>query len=433
MIEIIRKKRDGGTLSKEDITTFIDGLVSGDIPDYQVSAFLMATYFQGMSDEETALLTEAMMHSGDVLDLSTVNGIKVDKHSTGGVGDKTTLILAPLVAAAGVNVAKLSGRGLGHTGGTLDKLEAIPGMSVNLNQQEFIQQVKDIGVAICGQNNKLVPADKKLYALRDVTATVKNNALIASSILSKKFACGADGIVIDIKVGSGAFMKTREDAESLAVLMKSIASRMNRKLVIVISAMNQPLGNKIGNSLEIVEVIDTLKGNGPQDLTDLVISLGSHMLVLAKRVETKSEGARLLKQLLVEGAGLTKLKELIEAQGGDSDVINNAELMKQASTTELITSPKSGYITNLDALSIGKAAVVLGAGRQTKNSEIDHSAGIELFQKIGSFVKQGDSIAKLYTNDKTKVDEAKNMVVNAFTFEDNASTTMPLIIKEIAQ
>ncbi len=433
MLEILQKKRDGESLTKEELTTFVKGLVTGDIPDYQISAFLMAVYFQGMTVEETALFTEAMMHSGDLLDLSKIDGIKVDKHSTGGVGDKTSLILAPLVTAAGVNVAKISGRGLGHTGGTLDKLESIPGLTVDLSQQEFIQQVENIGLAICGQTNTLVPADKKLYALRDVTATVKNNALIASSILSKKFACGADGIVIDIKVGSGAFMKNKEDAESLAELMTSIAASMNRKLVIVISAMHQPLGNKIGNSLEIEEVIDTLKGNGPKDLTDLVITLGSHMLVLAKRVESKTEGARLLKQLLLDGAGLKSFEALINAQGGNGNVINNYEIMKQASTTELIVSPKSGYISALDALLIGRAAVVLGAGRQHKMSKIDHSAGIELFHKNGSFVKQGEPLAKLFTNDTTKIDEAMNMVVSAFAFETKASETVPLIIKEIYQ
>lgn len=431
MVELLRKKRDGEILTREELETFVNGFLSGSIPDYQVSAFLMAVYFKGMTDEETAIFTEVMMKSGDVVDLSSIDGIKVDKHSTGGVGDKTTLILAPLVAAAGVNVAKMSGRGLGHTGGTLDKLESIPGLTVNLSQDQFINQVRDIGVAICGQNKKLVPADKKLYALRDVTATVNNFALIASSILSKKFACGADAIVIDIKVGAGAYMATTTEAESLAVLMKSIASKMNRELVVVISAMEEPLGNKIGNSLEIEEVIETLKGNGPRDLTDLVLTLGSHMLVLAKRTESKDEGARLLNKLLVEGAGLKRFEEMIAAQGGDIQVVKDFDLMKKASNSEVILSPRSGFISGLNALSIGKACVILGAGRQTKDSDIDHSAGVELLKKTGVKVSQGDPLVKLYSNDPSKMEEAKTMITEAFSFSNERVNPMPLIIKEI--
>jgi pyrimidine-nucleoside phosphorylase len=431
MVELLRKKRDGKVLTREELESFVNGFISGSIPDYQVSAFLMAVYFKGMTDEETAVFTEVMMKSGDVVDLSSIDGIKVDKHSTGGVGDKTTLILAPLVAAAGVNVAKMSGRGLGHTGGTLDKLESIPGLIVNLSQDQFINQVRDIGVAICGQNNTLVPADKKLYALRDVTATVNNFALIASSILSKKFACGADAIVIDIKVGAGAYMATTAEAESLALLMKSIASKMNRELVVVISAMEEPLGNKIGNSLEIEEVIDTLKGNGPQDLTDLVITLGSHMLVLAKRTKTNEEGARLLKKLLDGGDGLRRFEEMIASQGGDIQVINDFSKMEKSSNSELILSPESGFISGLNALSIGKACVVLGAGRRTKDSEIDHSAGIELLKKTGAKISKGEPIAKLYFNDASKMEEAKSMVTEAFTFSNDLVNPMPLIIKEI--
>ena len=431
MVELLRKKRDGEVLTREELETFVNGFLSGSIPDYQVSAFLMAVYFKGMTDEETAIFTEVMMNSGDVVDLSSIDGIKVDKHSTGGVGDKTTLILAPLVAAAGVNVAKMSGRGLGHTGGTLDKLESIPGLSVDLTQDQFINQVRDIGVAICGQNKKLVPADKKLYALRDVTATVNNFALIASSILSKKFACGADAIVIDIKVGAGAYMATTAEAESLAMLMKSIAANMQRELIIVISAMEEPLGNKIGNSLEIEEVIDTLKGNGPQDLKELVITLGSHMLVLAKRTKTKDEGARLLNKLLVEGEGLKKFEEMVASQGGDIQVVNQFDTMKKASNSELILSPKSGFIAGLNALAIGKACVVLGAGRLTKDSEIDHSAGIELLHKTGAEITAGQPLAKLYSSDASTLAEAKHMVTKAFTFSDNPINPMPLIIKEI--
>jgi len=431
MVELLRKKRDGEVLTRKELEFFVKGFLSGSIPDYQVSAFLMAVYFKGMTAEETAIFTEVMMHSGDVVDLSSIEGIKVDKHSTGGVGDKTTLILAPLVAAAGVNVAKMSGRGLGHTGGTLDKLESIPGLSVNLKQDQFINQVRDIGVAICGQSKSLVPADKKLYALRDVTATVNNFALIASSILSKKFACGADAIVIDIKVGAGAYMATTVEAESLAILMKSIASKMNRELVIVISAMEEPLGNKIGNRLEIEEAIETLKGNGPKDLTDLVVTLGSHMLVLAKRTQTKEEGARLLNKLLKEGAGLKRFEEMIAAQGGDVKVIKDFDKMKKSSSSEFVLSPKSGFVAALNALTIGKACVVLGAGRRTKDSEIDHAAGIELLKKTGEKVQEGEPLAKLYSDDISKLKKAEGMVTEAYTFSNHSVEPMPLILKEI--
>lgn len=432
MVGLLKKKRNGEELSREDFEYFVNGFLSGEIPDYQVSAFLMAVYFQGMTGPETAIFTDVMMHSGDVIDLSAINGIKVDKHSTGGVGDKTTLILAPLVAAAGAKVAKMSGRGLGHTGGTLDKMESIPGLSVDMNKEQFLQQVNEIDIAICGQNESLVPADKKLYSLRDVTATVNNLALISSSIMSKKFACGADAIVIDIKVGAGAYMKTTEEAEELAKLMMDISKDMNREVVVVISAMHEPLGKMIGNSLEIKEVIDTLKGNGPDDLNELVLSLGSHMLVLAKIVDNTNEGARLLKQLLIDGSGLAKFKELIEAQGGDGSVVDNQEILPRAKYSKEFYSSGAGYITTLDALKVGLACVKLGAGRETKSSQIDFGAGIELKHKIGDYVEKGEVLAIMFSSEENLFIDAESLFVEAITLDDTQLNHRPLIIKEIA-
>jgi len=431
MVGLLTKKRNGKELSREEYEYFVKGFLSGDIPDYQVSAFLMAVYFQGMTIPETAVFTDVMMRSGEVIDLSEIDGIKVDKHSTGGVGDKTTLILAPLVAAAGAKVVKMSGRGLGHTGGTLDKMESIPGMSVNLDKDQFLQQVKDIDIAICGQNDSLVPADKKLYGLRDVTATVNNLALISSSIMSKKFACGADAIVIDIKVGVGAYMKTTEEAEELARLMMDIGKNMNREIVVVISGMHEPLGNMIGNSLEIKEVIETLKGNGPKDLNELVISLGSHMLVLAKVTENIDEGARLLKQLLTDGSGLNKFRELIKAQGGDVSVIDNPDILPKAQYSVEIKSQTSGYISELDALKVGLSCVKLGAGRETKSSEIDYGAGIELKYKIGDHVKEGDVLAVMYSSEENRIVDAKKLFREAIKISLTEPENRSLIIKEI--
>ena len=317
MVELIVKKRKGLELSKEELTSIIDGFISGEIPDYQISAFLMAIYFKGMNSTETAILTDLMMRSGELIDLSEIEGIKVDKHSTGGVGDKTTLVLAPLVAAAGVPVAKMSGRGLGHTGGTLDKMESIKGLSVDMTRQEFIDNVKQHNIAVCGQNANLVPADKKLYALRDVTGTVNNISLIASSIMSKKLACGADAIVLDLKVGYGAFMKTLDDAEELAQVMIKIGAKMNRNVIAVITSMSEPLGYTVGNALEVKEAIDTLQGNGPKDLTDLCLELGGHMLVLGKVSENHEEAVEKLKALISSGKAFDKFKEFVKAQGGD--------------------------------------------------------------------------------------------------------------------
>lgn len=431
MIEIIRNKRNKGSHSQEEINELITGFVQGEIPDYQVAAWLMAVYFNGLNDEETAYLTEAMMHSGDVLDLSSIPGKKVDKHSTGGVGDKTTLIVAPLVAAAGLSVAKMSGRGLGHTGGTLDKLESIPGFSVDLSPEQFIDKVKQHHIAICAQNARLVPADKKLYALRDVTATVDQVSLIASSVMSKKLACGADAIVIDLKVGQGAFIRTMEDAEKLASIMKETASRMGRRLTAVLSDMNQPLGNNVGNALEVQEAIDTLRGKGPSDLTELCLVLGAHMLVLGEKVATEEEGISLLRELIHNGKALQKFRELIQSQGGDESCLENpAALLGNPSRSEF-KSTSSGTVQSLNAFQVGLASMHLGAGRETKESVIDPYAGIVLHKKKGDRVSQGDVLATLYAGKNRSFEEAASFLHDAWKIENKECETSPLILKVI--
>ncbi len=429
MVELIIKKRNGFELTKEEFSTIINGFVSGDIPDYQVSAFLMAVYFEGMTNNETAILTDIMMRSGELIDLSEIKGIKVDKHSTGGVGDKTTLVLAPLVAAAGVPVAKMSGRGLGHTGGTLDKMESIKGLSVDMSRQEFIDNIKKHNIAVCGQNVNLVPADKKLYALRDVTGTVDNISLIASSIMSKKLACGADAIVIDIKVGHGAFMKTVEDAEVLANIMIGIGSEMNRKVIAVITSMSEPLGFAIGNALEVKEVIDTLKGNGPEDLKNLCLELGSHMLVLGEVAKNQSEAIEILKKLIESGEAYDKFKELVKAQGGDINVIDQKDLLPNTQFSESYKSKSEGFISDLNALDIGLASVKLGAGRETKASVIDHGAGIVLKKKIGDYVKKDEVLAVLYSSNRSNFIKANEFMDLAYKISGDKPITKPLILK----
>ncbi len=431
MVELIIKKRNGFELSKEELASIIDGFISGEIPDYQISAFLMAVFFEGMNSTETAIFTDIMMRSGELIDLSEIDGVKVDKHSTGGVGDKTTLILAPLVAAAGVPVAKMSGRGLGHTGGTLDKMESIKGLSVDMTREEFIDCVNRIKIAVCGQNANLVPADKKLYALRDVTGTVENTSLIASSIMSKKLACGADAIVIDIKVGHGAFMKTVEDAEALAKIMIDIGSEMNRKVIAVITSMSEPLGFTIGNALEVKEAIDTLKGNGPEDLTELCLELGSHMLVLGEVAKTQSEAVKILKKLIDSGAAFDKFKELVKAQGGDTSVIDQPDLLPDTQFSETYKSKKEGYISELNALDIGLASVKLGAGRETKASIIDHGAGIVLKKKIGDYVKKDEALAILYSNNSANFTKAIEFMDRAYKISEAKPSNKPLILKTI--
>lgn len=407
MVDIIEKKRNGNELSKEEIEFFIAGLTNETIPDYQVSAFLMAVYFQDMSDEERANLTLAMVHSGDVIDLSAIEGIKVDKHSTGGVGDTTTLVLAPLVAALDIPFAKMSGRGLGHTGGTIDKLEAFDGFHVELTDDQFTEMVNRDKISVIGQSGNLTPADKKLYALRDVTATVSSIPLIASSIMSKKIAAGADAIVLDVKTGAGAFMKTEEDAIELASAMVRIGNLVGRNTMAIISDMSQPLGNAIGNSLEVKEAIDTLHGHGPADLTELVLTLGSQMVVLAGKTDSLEEARELLQGVIKNGSALVKFKQFIKNQGGNPDWIENPTLLPQARFEIEVIADSDGFVTEIVADNIGVAAMKLGAGRETKEEDIDLAVGLILRKKVGDPVKKGDSLVTIFANqeDVTAVQE----------------------------
>ena len=431
MIDLIKKKRDGYELSQADFSYIIKNYTSGKIPDYQLAAFLMAIYFKNLNHQETAFLTYEMMRSGELIDLSKIKGIKVDKHSTGGVGDKTTLVLAPLVAAAGVPVAKMSGRGLGHTGGTLDKLESIKDFSIHLSKKQFIAQIKKHGIAVIGQDENMVPADKKIYALRDVTATVGNISLIASSIMSKKLACGADAIVIDIKVGEGAFMKTIKEAKELAKMLIGIGEKMNRKVIAVISAMHEPLGFAVGNALEVKEAIATLQGNGPKDLTELCLELGSQMLVLAQVVKNKKQGKEKLKKLIASGKAFDKFKEFIKIQGGDLSVIEQTDLLPSSRFSQIYKTKKEGYIKNLNALDVGIASMKLGAGRATKADSINYGAGILLKKKIGDYIKKGETLAILYTNKKENFPKAKKLLDSAFKFSKLAPKKKELILKVV--
>lgn len=398
MIDIIEKKRDGKSLNKEEIDFFIKGYTNGDIPDYQASSLAMAIFFQDMNEEERAHLTMAMVNSGDVIDLSDIEGIKVDKHSTGGVGDTTTLVLAPLVASVGVPVAKMSGRGLGHTGGTIDKLESAKGFHIELTEDEFIKLVNENQVAVMGQSGNLTPADKKLYALRDVTGTVNSIPLIASSIMSKKIAAGADAIVLDVKTGSGAFMKTLEDAEALAHAMVSIGNNVGRNTMAIISDMSQPLGNTIGNGLELKEAIETLQGHGPDDLTELVLTLGSQMVVLAKKADNLKDARELLEAAIQSGKALDKFKTFISNQGGDVSIIERPDSLEDAKYKIEYTAQKDGFISEMVANEIGVASMMLGAGRQTKEDIIDLSVGIVLNKKVGDKVNAGESILTIHSN-----------------------------------
>lgn len=415
MYSIIKKKRDGHVLSTEEINYVVEGYTDGTIPDYQISALMMAIYFQKMNKRETGDLTTAMVNSGQIIDLSAIKGIKVDKHSTGGVGDTTTLILGPIVAAAGAPVAKMSGRGLGHTGGTIDKLESFTGFSVGMSIEKFMENVSKHGIAIGGQTADLAPADKKLYALRDVTATVDNISLIAGSIMSKKIASGADAIVLDVKTGSGAFMKEEDDAFALAQEMVDIGTHVDRNTIGVVTDMDQPLGFAVGNILEVKEAIDTLKGEGPEDLTELCLVLGSHMLVLGEVAKTEEEARNLLEDIIKSGKGLEKLKELVDAQGGDSKYVTNPELFPTPSIVEPVLSDVTGYVKGIVAEDIGVAALTLGAGRETKESEIDLSVGIVLHKKIGDYVAKGEAIATIYANDKEKQSKAEDITKNAYS------------------
>ncbi len=419
MVDIIAKKRDGKELTTEEIQFFIKGYTDGTIPDYQASALAMAIFFQDMTDRERADLTMAMVESGETIDLSEIEGIKVDKHSTGGVGDTTTLVLGPLVAALDVPVAKMSGRGLGHTGGTIDKLEAVEGFHVEITKEQFIDIVNRDKVAVIGQTGNLTPADKKIYALRDVTGTVNSIPLIASSIMSKKIAAGADAIVLDVKTGAGAFMKTEEDAIELAHAMVRIGNNVGRQTMAVISDMSQPLGFAIGNALEVKEAIDTLKGEGPEDLTELVLVLGSQMVVLAKKANTLEEAREMLKEVMKNGKAIEKFKQFLHNQGGDSSIVDQPEKLPQAKYVIDVPAKTSGVVSNIVADEIGIAAMLLGAGRATKEDEIDLAVGLMLRKKVGDAVKEGEPLVTIYAN-REDVEEVKAKIYENISISEKA-------------
>jgi pyrimidine-nucleoside phosphorylase len=428
--DIIEKKRDGKELNLEEISFFITGYCEGKVPDYQAAALLMAIFIKGMNDRETAELTDVMANSGDRIDLSEIPGIKVDKHSTGGVGDKTTLILGPIVAACGVPVAKMSGRGLGHTGGTIDKLESIPGFRTALTRQEFIDNVREIGIAIAGQTGNLAPADKKLYALRDVTATVNNISLIASSIMSKKLASGADRIVLDVKTGSGAFMKNLDESIALAKAMVEIGNRMGRQTAAMVTDMDVPLGSAVGNSLEVIEAIKTLKGEGPSDLQEVCLEIASRMLELAGIGGTRQCRSE-VEKVLESGAALEKLRQLIEKQGGNPAVIDNNSLFGEAAVRCDFLSEADGYVQTIRTDAVGAASMMLGAGRETKESQIDYSAGILLHKKSGMRVQRGEAVATLFTSDTNRTAEALKVLRNAYEIANEPPASRPLILAHV--
>lgn len=419
MVDLIEKKRDGKELTTEEINFIINGYTHDEIPDYQMSAFAMAVFFKDMTERERADLTMAMVNSGDTIDLSAIEGVKVDKHSTGGVGDTTTLVLAPLVAALDIPVAKMSGRGLGHTGGTVDKLEAVEGFHVEITNEEFIKLVNENKIAVIGQSGNLTPADKKLYGLRDVTATVNSIPLIASSIMSKKIAAGSDAIVLDVKTGAGAFMKTAEDAKELAHAMVSIGNNVGRKTMAVISDMSQPLGLAIGNSLEVKEAIDTLKGEGPADLEELCLALGSQMVYLAGKASSLEEAREKLKEVIANGKALEKFKLFLASQGGDASVVDQPERLPQAKFLIEVPAKEDGFVAELVADEIGTAAMLLGAGRATKESEIDLAVGLMLNKKVGDAVKVGDSLVTIHAN-RENVDDVLKKLYESIRIADHA-------------
>lgn len=429
-VDLITKKRDGGELTQSEINSLINGYTEGTIPDYQMSAMAMAIFFRGMTPSERADLTMAMVHSGEQIDLSEISGIKVDKHSTGGVGDTTTLVLAPLVASIGVPVAKMSGRGLGHTGGTIDKLESVPGFHVEMDNATFIELVNRNGVAVIGQSNNLTPADKKLYGLRDVTGTVNSIPLIASSIMSKKIASGADAIVLDVKTGDGAFMKEMSEAEELAACMVDIGNRVGRRTVAVLSDMSQPLGNAIGNALEVKEAIDTLRGVGPEDLTELCLTLGSHMAVLAGVAADKAEARKLLEQAISSGQALEKFKVFLSAQGGDPSVVDAPERLPTAKYRFEVPAKQAGYVATIAAENIGLAAMLLGAGRATKESVIDLAVGIILHKKIGDAVQVGQSLATIHANGE-QIEDVLTRIYESIQMTEDRVSPPPLLVGEI--
>lgn len=430
MNDIIVKKRDGYALSKDEIRFFVNGYTDGTIPDYQAAAFLMAVYFQHMNPDETLNLTLAMADSGDKLDLSSISGIKADKHSTGGVGDKTTLVLAPMVAALGVKTAKMSGRGLGHTGGTIDKLESIPGFSTSLSEETFLKNVNNIGLALTGQTGNITPADKKIYALRDVTGTVENMSLIASSIMSKKLAAGADVIVLDVKSGSGAFMKNTYDARKLAGTMVDIGKGAGKKTYAVISDMNEPLGKAVGNGLEVIEAIQTLKGDGPKDLLELCIVLGSYMVMGANEGISFDEAEKMLRETISDGFAYNKFKEFVAAQGGDISYIDNPEKLVTVKEQVNIYSDVSGYVKNIQTYDVGEIVMRLGGGRQKKDDLIDHNVGIVFNKKTGDYVNKGELLAVMYVNETEYKDTAADMLKKAYVFSQEP-VEKPMLIKDV--
>lgn len=430
IVDIIAKKIEKKELADAEIKFFVDGYTNGEIPDYQASALLMAIFFNGLSEEETTNLTMHMARSGEMIDLSSISGIKVDKHSTGGVGDKTTLIVAPIVASLGIKVAKMSGRGLGHTGGTIDKMESIPGMKISIEKEEFFEIVNKVGVSVVGQSGNLVPADKKIYALRDVTATVNSMPLIASSIMSKKIAAGSDCILLDVKMGSGAFMKNIDDAIDLSKLMVKIGENVGRKTVALITNMDKPLGNAIGNSLEIVEVCQTLKGNGPDDLTKICIELAANMLQLAG-LGGIEKCRKMAKNSIENGSAFLKLKEMVAAQGGDVSYLDDNNKFSKAAVVHEILAEKTGYISSMETEKCGIAAMILGAGRETKDSCIDYSAGIILHKKVGDFINKGDCIATFYSSTYKKCQQAQKIFMDSLVISSDSLEYDKLIYAKV--
>ena len=430
-IDVIRKKRDGGELSRFEIDSLIAAYTQGSIPDYQVSAWLMAVVLRGMTRAETATLTDAMLRSGEVLDLSGIAKKKVDKHSTGGVGDKTSLVLAPLAAVAGVTVPMISGRGLGHTGGTLDKLEAIPGFNVNLAVPEFRRVLEVCGCAMIGQTAEIAPADRKLYALRDVTGTVESPYLICASIMSKKMAEGIDALVLDVKTGSGAFMKSEKDAAFLAELMVETGERMGKRTVALITDMDQPLGNMIGNALEVVEVVDVLRGGGPQDLRDLCLELAAWMLHLGGVSKTVAEGKQESAKLLASGKALERFRQMVELQGGDPRVVDDPKILPQARHSQQVLSAKEGYIASLQCEQVGTACVILGGGRERKEDSVDPAVGIVLHRKVGDRVAAGEPIATIYYNSGSRVERAQQLLEESCGISDSPPSEKRLLIHRV--
>ena len=427
MYDLILKKRNGGELSREEIAFFVEGYTKGEIPDYQVSALMMAIYFQKMNEQETLALTMAMAGSGDMLDLSQIQGVKVDKHSTGGVGDKTSLALAPMVAACGLPVAKMSGRGLGHTGGTIDKLESFPGFTTSLTRQQFLDNVNRIGIAIMGQTADLAPADKKLYALRDVTATVDNMSLIASSIMSKKLAAGAEAIVLDVKTGSGAFMKQEADARALGEEMVRIVRNAGRRMSAVISDMDQPLGRAVGNALEVREAIETLQGGGPEDFRELCLVLGSQMLMAGEKARSREEAEKMLKGVIQDGSALEKLAQFVEAQGGKPQAVYRPELLPRADIVKTVPAPVSGYVSHIACDEVGICSLILGGGRETKESRVDLSVGLVLNKKVGDYVEAGEPLALIHANREERAAEAERRFLAAVAIGGTAPEKRSLI------